>query len=185
MPFSIKVEKAAERSVELKVMPHPRPGSPHARVPTPIGGTRRRDRLYEDGKENVSGTVSDGGAGAVSSLLRPIDIAYDPQGDLSGLTFFRIVRAVLAGGYVLLLGIASSCMLAPGNHMDVLKTRCEEQVRCNSPLYLDRGVGVCFGQARSHPHAASRSPLLMTVSARCRLPKHGRKLTRLSLASAE
>ena len=96
-----------------------------------------------------------------------------------------ITARTRAGGYVLLLGIASSCILAPENHMDVLKTRCEEQARCNSPLCLDRGVGVCFGKARSHPHAASRSPLLMTVSARCRLPKHGRKLTRLSLASAE
>ena len=58
-----------------------------------------------------------------------------------------ITARTRAGGYVLLLGIGSSCILAPENHMDVLKTRCEEQARCNSPLYLDRGVGVCFGKA--------------------------------------
>ena len=116
-------------------------------------------------------------------------MAQNPWRNIAKLARRRVLVVITArtraGGYVLLLGIASSCILAPENHMDVLKTRCEEQARCNSPLYLDRGVGVCFGKARSHPHAASRSALLMTVSARCRLPKHGRKLTRLSLASAE
>ena len=99
----------------------------------------------------------------------------NPQRNIAKLARRRVLVVITArtraGGYVLLSGIACSCILAPENHMDVLKTRCEEQARCNSPLYLDRGVGVCFGKARSHPHAASRPPLLMTVSARCRLPK--------------
>ena len=58
----------------------------------------------------------------------------------------------------------------------------------SNPVYRHPGYPVLDqvpqGGARYHPHAASLSPSLMTVSARCRLPKHGHKLTRLSLASA-
>ena len=75
-----------------------------------------------------------------------------------------ITARTRAGGYVLLLGIASSCILAPENHMDVLKTRCEEQARCNSPLYLDRGVGVCFGEAAIiRPRAPPRDDKLQPI----------------------
>ena len=68
------------------------------------------------------------------------------------------------GGYVLLLGVASSCVVAPENHIDVLRTWCEEQTKCNSPLHLDRGVGVCFGKAAIiRPRAPPRDDKLQSI----------------------
>ena len=73
------------------------------------------------------------------------------------------------GGYKVLLGVASSCILAPENHIDAPKTRCEEQTKCNSSLYLDRGVGVCFGKAAIiRPRAPPRDDKLQSIKCNTR-----------------
>ena len=96
-------------------------------------------------------------------------MTQNPWRNIAKLPRRRVLVVITArtrrgGGYVLLLGVASSCVVAPENHIDVLRTWCEEQTKCNSPLHLDRGVGVCFGKAAIiRPRAPPRDDKLQSI----------------------
>ena len=55
-------------------------------------------------------------------------MTHNPWRNIAELARRRVLVVITArtpgGGYGFLLGVASSCILAPENHIDVLKTRC-------------------------------------------------------------